>query len=176
MSEPFLGEIKMFAGNFAPRGFALADGQLLPISQYTALFSLYGVVYGGNGTSTFALPDLRGRAPMHWGNGAGLSPHDLGERAGTPSVTLTVNEIPGHTHGFVGEDEEANQTAPNGNALGVNPGVNWYTTPGAPGLQLQNMSPLAVGAGGGGQPHNNTQPFLAVTFIVAMAGIFPARP
>lgn len=176
MSEPFLGEIKMFAGNYAPRGFSLANGQLLPISQYTALFSLYGTYYGGDGKTTFALPNFQGRAPMQWGQGPGLTDHALGELGGAPSVTLLGTEIPSHTHPFIGEDEEANQTAPNGNALGVNPSVNWYTTQNAPGLQLQNMSPLAVGPGGGGQPHNNMQPYLAITFIVAMVGIYPPRP
>ncbi|HEY1189377.1 MAG TPA: tail fiber protein [Gemmata sp.] len=176
MSEPFLGEIKMFAGNFAPRNFSLANGQLLPISQNTALFSLFGVTYGGDGRSTFALPDLQGRAPMHWGNGAGLTPRVLGESAGVPSVTLTSTELPIHTHALVGENAAASDTSPKDNALGGNPSVNWFTTANAPGLQLQPMSPLAVGPGGGGGPHNNMQPYLGITFIVAMVGIFPQRP
>ena len=176
MADPFLGEIKLFAGNFAPRGFALANGQLLSIAQNTALFSLFGTTYGGDGRVTFGLPDLQGRAPMHWGNGPGLTPRVLGENGGVPTVTLTGDQNPSHTHGFIGEDEEASQTSPANNALGVNPNLNWYTTANAPGLQRQNMSPLAVGQGGGGQPHNNMQPYLAVTFIVALQGIFPQRP
>ena len=176
MAEPFLGEIKMFAGNYAPQGFALANGQLLAISQNTALFSLFGTTYGGDGRTTFALPDLRGRAPMNWGQGPGLSDRVIGESAGAPGVTLLSTQIPSHAHPFIGEDEEANQTVPNGNALGVNPSVSWYTTAAAPGLELRPMSPAAVGPGGLGQPHNNLQPYLAITFIVALRGIFPSRP
>lgn len=176
MSEPFLGEIKMFAGNFAPLGFALANGQILSIAQNTALFSLFGTTYGGDGRTTFALPDLQGRAPMHWGSGTGLTARVLGESDGTPTVTLTSDQLPGHTHALTGEDEEASEAAPGGNAFGVNPSVRWYTTAAAPGLQRQPMSPLAVGSGGGGQPHNNKQPYLGITFIVALQGIFPSRP
>ena len=175
MADPFLGEIKMFAGNFAPRGFALCNGQLLPIAQNTALFSLFGTTYGGDGRVTFALPDLQGRAPMQWGQGAGLTLRNLGESAGTPTVTLTAPQIPPHTHTMTGEDEEAGNTDPINHAFGVNPSVNLYTTAAAPGLQLQPMAAAAIGIGGGGLPHNNQQPYLAITFIVAMAGIFPSR-
>src|SRR5437764_1313362 len=135
MADPFLGEIKMFAGNFAPTGYALANGQILPIAQYTALFSLFGTYYGGNGTSNFALPDLRGRAPMQWGQGAGLLAYQIGELGGVPTVTLTGAQLPAHSHEFVGEDEEASKTSPNGNAIGVNPNLNGFTTPNAPGFQ-----------------------------------------
>jgi microcystin-dependent protein len=176
MSEPFLGEIKMFAGNFAPRGFSLATGQLLPIRQYTALFSLYGTTYGGDGRTTFALPDFQGRAPMQWGQGPGLTDRVLGESAGEPAVTLRVEQLPAHTHPFRGINEEANKTTPDGNALGGSATLNWYTNPAAPGLQLQNMAATATGIGGGNLPHNNQQPYLAITFIVAMEGIFPSRP
>lgn len=175
MADPFLGEIKLFAGNFAPRGYALANGQILPIAQNTALFSLFGTNYGGNGTSTFALPDFQGRAPMNQGNGAGLSPYVVGESAGTPTVTLTAGQVAGHTHTMTGEDEEANPTNPNGNLFGVTVGVRHFTVPGAPGLQLQPMAATAVGSGGGNQPHNNMQPFLGLSFIVALQGIFPSR-
>jgi len=175
VSEPFLGEIKMFAGNFAPRGYALANGQLLSIAQNTALFALYGTTYGGDGRVTFGLPDLQGRAPMEQGQGAGLTPRDLGESAGTPTVTLLATEIPPHTHTMSGEDNEATQVNPVGNAFGVGTSGNLYTTAGAPGLQLQPMSGQTVAPNAGGQPHNNQQPYLAITFIVAVQGIFPAR-
>lgn len=170
--DPFLGEIRMFAGNFAPVGWALCNGQLLSIAQNTALFSLFGTTYGGDGRVTFALPNLQGRAPMHWGNGAGLTPRVLGEEAGTPTVTLTGVQIPAHIHGFTAENEEASTGSPNGNAVAGSETVNWFTS-GSP-AQVA-MSPQAVGSGGGSQPHNNQQPYLAVTFIVAMQGIFPAR-
>jgi len=170
--DPFLGEIRMFAGNFAPQGWALCNGQLLSIAQNTALFSLFGTTYGGNGQTTFALPNLQGRAPMHWGNGAGLTPRVLGEEAGTPTVTLTGLELPAHTHGFTAENEEASTGSPVGNAVAGSESKLWFTS-GSP-AQVA-MSPLAIGAGGGNQPHNNEQPYLAVTFIVAMQGIFPSR-
>ena len=175
MSEPFLGEIKMFAGNFPPRGFAAADGQLLSIAQNTALFSLFGTTYGGDGKVTFGLPDLRGRAPMHWGQGNGLTPRDRGETGGTPAVTLTGVQIPAHTHAMIGEDDFATATSPVGKVFVVESTLNIYTTTAAPGLGLQPMAGAAVAPAGSGQPHNNQQPYLAVTFIVAMQGIFPSR-
>jgi microcystin-dependent protein len=175
VSEPFLAEIKMFAGNFAPRNYALCNGQILPIAQNTALFSLLGTNYGGNGTSNFALPDLQGRAPMNQGNGPGLTPRQVGENGGETVVQLNFNTIPQHTHGMVGEDEEASKTSPAGNAFGVNPNVNVYTPGGASGLQTAAMSAFSVGHAGGNIPHPNMQPYLAVTFIIAMAGIYPPR-
>ena len=177
MSDYFLGEIRMFAGNFAPMDWALCDGQLLPISQNTALFSLLGTYYGGNGTSTFALPDLRDRAPLAWGNGVGLSPVALGEQLGSPTVTLSANEMPAHTHQV--------STVPAGTAgtTGNPSGAVWaraqqgrlveaqYSTA-APTTVLAGTSVAPVGAGA---PHNNLAPYLAVTFIIALAGIYPSR-
>jgi microcystin-dependent protein len=176
MSDPFLGEIKMFAGNFAPRGHAFANGQVLPIAQYTALFSLFGTSFGGDGKTTFGIPDLQGRVPMAAGEGGGLTTRRVGDRGGSVAVTLTADQLPSHTHPMVGEDEEASTSVAGGNALGVNPSVNWYKTPiPPPNFHPTPMSTQAVGSAGGGQPHNNLQPYLAISFIVAVQGIYPPR-
>ncbi len=157
MSDPFVAEIRMFAGNFAPRGWALCNGQLLQISQNTALFSLLGTTYGGDGKSTFALPNLQGRAPMHAGSGPGLSPHFLGEEAGVNSVTLLTSEMPSHSHLLLGTNARAGVGSPDGNVLN------------------RGMDPNMVGPSGGSQPHNNMQPYLALTFIIALQGVYPPR-
>ncbi|MDR3386537.1 MAG: tail fiber protein [Rudaea sp.] len=171
MTQPFLGEIRIFAGNFAPRGNALCSGQLLAISQNTALFSLLGTQFGGNGTSTFGLPDLQGRAPLSQGNGPGLSPYVMGESTGTESVTLTQQQLPVHTHPLQSRSSRADRSNANSAMLAqASDGV--YAAAG-PNTQL---NPLSVSPGGGGnQPHNNMQPYLAMSFIIALQGIFPAR-
>jgi microcystin-dependent protein len=166
MSEPFLGEIRMFGGNFAPRGWAFCNGQTLSIAQNTALFSLLGTTYGGNGQTTFALPDLQGRVPMHWGQGSGLSSRSLGEQDGVEAVTLTQQQLPAHTHTLNGSTGAVNTTRPT-NAIPAKGGS--YTT--AP-PDTQMASPAVVG---NNLPHGNMQPSLAVSFIIALEGIFPSR-
>lgn len=170
MSEPFLGQIMMFAGNFAPRGWALCNGQILPIAQNTALFSILGTTYGGNGQTTFALPDLRGRVPMHPGQGPGLSNHDLGEASGSETVSLTVNNMPAHNHPANATNAAGSATRPGGNVPAAT-GAGSY----APGPGTAPMSPAFIGAIGGSQPFNNLQPYLCVNFIIALEGIFPSR-
>lgn len=173
MAVPFLGEIKMFAANFAPRGWAFCAGQLLPIMQNQALFALLGTTYGGNGATTFALPDLRGRAPVHWGNGPGLPNVTQGELSGQASVTLIQQQLPPHSHGVRASGDIAGATNPSNAALGAKGrgGVDAYAIGGT-------LTPLAAGTGGiagSGQAHNNMQPSLAVNFIIALEGVFPSR-
>ncbi|MQY09985.1 hypothetical protein SRB5_00890 [Streptomyces sp. RB5] len=167
--DPFLGEIRMAGFNFAPVGWALCNGQLLSINQNTALFSLLGTTYGGNGTTDFALPDLRGRVPMHPGQGPGLSSHDLGEAGGTETVTLTTGELPPHTHALTG----VNSRQDTNRVPGAAPANGGYYSTEAP---TAAMHPGAVQPTGGGQPHPNVQPYLCVNFIIALSGIFPSRP
>jgi microcystin-dependent protein len=168
MSDPFLGEIRMFAGTFPPRGWAFCDGQLLAISQNDALFALLGTIYGGDGRTTFALPEMRGRIPIHMGSGPGLTPRNIGSRSGSETVTLNVNELPQHTHQLQADSSPANEHIPGGNALGS---AAVYA-PNPPG---ENMSGAAIGNRGGSQAHSNLQPFLCVNFIIALVGIFPSR-
>ena len=175
MSNPFLAEIRIFTGNFAPKGWALCDGQLLPISQNTALFSLLGTTYGGDGKSNFALPNLQGCAPMQAGQGPGLSLRDLGETGGEQAVTLLQTEMPAHSHGAQGSTG-SDQVTPVGNAWASGSklgGGNLYA-PSAPQTNVQ-MNPFATSIAGGNLPHNNMPPFLGLTFIIAMQGVFPAR-
>jgi len=167
MSDPFVAEIRMFSGNFAPNGWAFCNGQLLPINQNTALFSLLGTQYGGNGTTNFALPNLQGMAPMHFGQGAGLSPRVIGETGGEATVSLTLPQLPNHNHSVNTATGNASTGAP---ADGNVPAVTSFKTYGA----SQDTTTLPDAAGGS-QPHNNRQPFLAVSFIIALQGIFPAR-
>ena len=175
MANPFLAEIRIFTGGFAPKGWASCDGQLMPISQNTALFSLLGTTYGGNGTSNFALPNLQGCAPMQAGQGPGLSLRDLGETAGEQTVTLLQTEMPAHSHtaqGSTGSD----QTTPVNNAWAAGAklgGGNLYF-PSTPASNVQ-MSPFGTSISGGSLPHNNMPPFLGLTFIIALQGVFPAR-
>jgi microcystin-dependent protein len=171
MAEPFLAEIRVFPYNFAPRGWLACDGQLLPISQNTALFSLLGTTYGGDGRSTFALPDLRGRFPMGVGQGPGLSDRQLGELPGSETVVLTTAQMPAHNHGLRATST-ANTSNPSGAAL-ANVGTNGaaYRTPGV----LAASSSSLVSAGGN-QPHENRQPALALIFCIATQGVFPPRP
>lgn len=169
MADPFVAEIRIFPFNFAPRGWAWCDGQLLPLSQNTALFSLLGTTYGGNGKSNFALPDLQGRAPMHPGQGPGLSLHDLGETGGSETVTLLESEIPSHGHGVRVSAEDGNSRNPGGSYFGL--GNNIY----APPTNLVSMAPEALPPAGGDQPHNNLQPYLTFYFCIALQGVFPPR-
>jgi microcystin-dependent protein len=179
MANPFLGQITLFPFNFAPVGWALCEGQLLPISQYTALFSLLGVQFGGNGTSNFALPDLRGRAPMGQGQGPGLSPYSVGDEQGVEQVTLTTSTVPAHSHSFPAFAAAATTNAPNGAlpAEGQSGGrgggaVNTYTAPGAAvSLAAGQAAPVTVG----GAAHNNLQPYLTLNWCIALQGVFPAR-
>ena len=176
--DPILGEIKMWAGNFAPVGYAFCNGQILPINQNAALFSLLGTTYGGNGQTTFALPNLQGRIPMHWGNGAGLTARVLGEEAGEEAVNLFVSNMPAHNHILsAGNGTTTGANTPTGNYNGVyvdpNTGsaVNTYAT-----TADTAMNPTAITATGGNVPHDNMPPFLCVSFIIATQGIFPSRP
>lgn len=172
MSEPFVGEIRMFAGNFAPRGWAFCDGQLLAVSQNDALFSLLGTIYGGDGRTTFGLPDLRGRIPIHAGDGPGLSPRRLGSKAGTEKETLTVNQLPSHSHTFSAVNTSATETAPPANgALAQSVGYDLYVPAGG----FTNMAAANVTSAGGSQSHSNLMPFLCVHFIIALVGIYPSR-
>src|SRR5215471_20728029 len=175
MSNPFLAEVRIFTGGFAPKGWALCDGQLMPISQNTALFSLLGTTYGGDGKSNFALPNLQGCTPMQAGQGPGLSLRDLGETAGEQTVTLLQTEMPAHSHtaqAATGSDQGS--PANNAWASGTKfTGVNVYA-PSAPANNVQ-MNPFALAIAGGNLPHNNMPPFLGLTFIIALQGVFPAR-
>src|SRR5688500_1126630 len=170
MADPFVAEIRIFPFNFAPKGWAWCDGQLLPLSQNTALFSLLGTTYGGNGKSNFALPDLEGSAPMHPGQGPGLSLHDLGETGGSETVTLLQSEMPVHTHQMQGNEFPANVQAPAADrALAQSSGGVAYKDPPQ---SLVSLSPQAVAPTGGSQPHNNMQPYLTFYFNIAMQGVF----
>lgn len=169
MADPFVAEIRIFPFNFAPRGWAFCDGQILPISQNTALFSLLGTTYGGNGQTTFALPDLQGSAPMHPGQGPGLSLHDLGETGGSETVTLLESEIPAHSHSASMSVRPADGLNPALMALGT--GNNIYAAP----VNLTAMSPQALPPAGGDQPHNNMMPYLTLSFCIALQGVFPPR-
>jgi microcystin-dependent protein len=173
MADPFVAEVRIYPFNFAPSGWAFCDGQLLPLSQNTALFSLLGTTYGGDGKSTFALPDLQGSAPMHPGQGPGLSLHDLGEASGSEAVNLLESEIPSHNH-LVGA-----QTVPLGSV--VTPAGNTLTRPASGNLyDLADpapvaMAPEAITPAGGDAPHNNMMPYLTLSFCIALQGVFPPR-
>lgn len=173
MTDPFVAEIRIFAGNFAPRGWATCDGQLLAISQNTALFSLLGTTYGGDGRTTFGLPNLQGRAPMFWGQGPGLSLRDIGETSGEEAVTLLISEMPFHNHSFNGLTSPAASRDPTGAQLSRSRNGNVYQTDATTG-QVQ-MAPQAMGIAGSSFPHNNMQPYLVLIFIIALQGIFPPR-
>ena len=171
MSDNFVGEIRMFAGNFAPRGWALCNGQLLPIAQNTALFSLLGTTYGGNGTSNFALPNLQSRVPIGQGSGPGLTPRLLGEVVGSESVTLLQNQIPDHPHRQQATTNPATAAAGPSGAPATSASTHFYGN----GSADLTLAGTAVAAAGGGQAHNNLAPYLTLNFIIAMTGIFPSR-
>lgn len=172
MSTPFIGEIRLFAGNFAPSGWLFCQGQLLPISEYDALFNLIGTTYGGDGQTTFALPDLRSRVPVHQGTGlTGSVP--LGEQGGVETVTLTTTQIPAHSHVLNGSTATATTTSPGGAVPGTLPGVTTFGYGAdAPPTTLAPQSLVPVG---GSQPHDNLQPYLAVNFIISLFGVFPSQ-
>lgn len=185
MTAPFIGELKAFGFNFAPRNYMFAAGQLLPIAQYTALFSILGTTYGGNGQTNFALPDLRGRIPMGNGSGAGLSPHDLGEMSGTETVTLLTTEMPAHIHGVttkVDPSSTANMTDVPTNGYFIsrflyegNATANAWFKPAGANPTPTTLHPLTVTPTGGSLPHNNLQPLLTLNWCIAVQGLFPAR-
>jgi microcystin-dependent protein len=174
MADPFVAEIRIFPFNFAPKGWAWCDGQLLPLSQNTALFSLLGTTYGGNGKSNFALPNLQGSAPMHPGQGPGLSLHDLGETGGSDTVSLLESEIPAHPHTLMASATNSSKPNPAGNSLTrIAANATPYVAPaGAP---LSNFSDNALAPAGGDQPHNNLMPYLTFYFNIALQGVFPPR-
>ncbi|MBP8296012.1 MAG: phage tail protein [Burkholderiales bacterium] len=171
--DPFVAEIRIFPFNFAPKGWAWCDGQLMPLSQNTALFSLLGTTYGGDGKSNFALPDLQGRAPMHPGQGPGLSLHDLGETGGSETVSLLESEIPSHLHSLRADANVAESPDPSQNTLARASSINAYQT--ITNSNLVNMAPEALAPAGGDQPHNNLQPYLTFYFNIALQGVFPPR-
>ena len=173
MSDPFVGEIRMFAGNFAPRGWAFCDGQLLAISQNDALFSLFGTIYGGDGRTTFALPDMRGRLPVHEGNGSGLSNYPIGARWGVETVALTASQAQDHAHAMQGSSGFGSDTTPAGNLPATGSGINLYNNSAS--ATVIGLSGAAVGVAGGNLAHSNLMPFLCVNFIVALFGIYPSR-
>lgn len=175
MSEPFVGEIKMFAGNFAPRGYAFCDGQLLAVSQNDALFSLYGTIYGGDGRTTFGLPDLRGRIPLHQGRGSGLSERRLGSKGGAEKETLTLNQTPSHTHTAQASNNPAASATLNGNVLAkaVDVSDKFYVAP-VSGQQRPMVAGMVANTGGS-RSHSNLMPTLCINFIVALVGIYPSR-
>jgi len=166
MAQPYIGEIRMFAGNFAPAGWMFCEGQLLPISEYETLFQLIGTTYGGDGQSTFALPDLRGRLPLHQGNG-----FILAETGGVEEVTLTVSQIPAHSHPLLGTAAIANTNTAQGAVLASSTGTSVF--PYGTDVPTTTLAPSSVGAVGGSQPHSNFQPYLCVDFIISLFGLFP---
>ncbi len=169
MSEPFIAEIRIFAGNFAPQGWAFCEGQLLPISQNTALFSIVGTTYGGDGETVFGLPNLRSRAPMHSGQGPGLSPRTLGQAGGTETVTLSELQMPIHSHGIQVSNGSASTGTPSQTTVLAKTSADIYGPP-------ADLEALPDGTAlGGGQSHNNRQPFLVINFIIALVGLFPSE-
>lgn len=173
MADPFVAEIRIFPFNFAPKGWAWCDGQLMPLSQNTALFSLLGTTYGGDGKSNFALPDLQGSAPMHPGQGPGLSLHALGEVGGSETVTLLESEIPAHSHTMRASSQPGEDPAPTNEALGRSVGASLYQD--VTNANLVQLSPSALAPSGGDAPHNNLQPYLTFYFCIALQGVFPPR-
>jgi microcystin-dependent protein len=176
MSNPFVAEIRIFPFNFAPKGWAFCAGQLMPISQNTALFSLLGTFYGGDGKSNFALPNLQGSVPIQQGQGAGLSLYDLGQTGGVEFVTLLTSEMPSHNHTVRGDFDNNNATATStNNAVPVNAGTTKKTFSNSTTPQLVTMNPSMIGVVGGNSPHNNLMPYLTLNYCIALQGVFPAR-
>lgn len=174
MSEPFLAEIRIFAGNFAPRGWAFCNGQLMPIAQNTALFSLIGTTYGGDGRTTTALPNLKGRAPMHPGRGPGLTARRLGQRGGVETVTLSEAQMPQHTHTARAADELPDDNDPQGHYI-ARAGGRGSSLYAASTSTLGSMADASLANAGGSLAHNNVQPFLTLNFIIALVGLYPSR-
>jgi microcystin-dependent protein len=166
MAQPYVGEIRMFAGNFAPAGWMFCEGQLLPISEYETLFNLIGTTYGGDGQETFALPDMRGRIPIHQGSG-----FTLAETGGAEEITLTVQQIPAHNHAFLVSTGPAGQSSPSNSVLGNSSSIDLYRED----VTSVSLSSSAVGSVGSSLPHNNFQPYLCVDFIISLFGIFPTQ-
>ncbi len=173
MSEPFIAEIRIFAGNFAPRGWAFCNGQLLPVSQNTALFSLIGTTYGGDGRTTTALPNLKGRAPMHPGRGPGLTARRLGQRGGVETVTLTEAQMPNHTHTLRAANVPFGSQQPSNTKVLDRSNINSYQTNTTD--NLVDMADQSLPRAGGSLAHNNVQPFLTMNFIIALVGLYPSR-
>jgi microcystin-dependent protein len=169
MAQPYVGEIRMFAGNFAPAGWMFCEGQLLPISEYETLFNLIGTTYGGDGQSTFALPDLRGRIPLHFGNG-----FTLAETGGAETITLTVSQIPAHSHPLLATGNPASGAVPSPNVLPASSSASTISPYGTD-APKGTLHPSSIGSVGGSQPHNNFQPYLCVDFIISLFGIFPSQ-
>ena len=171
MAQPYVGEIRMFAGNFAPAGWMLCQGQTLPISENEVLFQLIGTTYGGDGESTFNLPNLSSRIPLHMGNGPDGVNYQIGEMAGVESVTLTTQQIPAHTHPFTASQSPGTSNNPGNAVVGSSPSVQMFF-----GLTPSNaMAPQSIGPAGGSQPHENMQPFLCLNFIISLFGLFPSQ-
>lgn len=175
MSEPFVGEIRMFAGNFAPRGWAYCEGQLLAVSQNDALFSLLGTIYGGDGRTTFGLPEMRGRIPLHQGTGPGLSERRLGSKAGNENVTLTVNQLASHSHDFNATTQDADSQEPAGRVLAESPTNLRYLKKDPTTSINKELNSASLSSTGGSAPHTNMQPTLCLHYIIALFGIYPSR-
>jgi microcystin-dependent protein len=173
MSDPYIGEIRMFAGNYAPQGWALCNGTLQSISENEALFALIGTTYGGDGQSTFALPDMRGRLPLHQGTGPGLTARVMGQAFGSEMVTLAATQMPSHTHTLVASSADATASVPTGAIPAGQPNDTMYLS--SPTASPSSMSASALQPDGGSQPHDNTMPFLCVNFIISLFGIFPQQ-
>jgi len=171
MGQPYIGEIRMFAGNFNPNGWAFCDGQLMPISENDALFTLIGTTYGGDGQETFALPNLQSRIPIHAGTGAGGVTRTLAEMGGTESVTLTVQQIPAHSHPMVASTDPGSGISPADSVLAAQSNVSVFR----PGAANQPLDASAIAPDGGSQPHDNMHPFLCINFIISLFGVFPSQ-
>ena len=170
MSSPYIGEIRIFAGNFPPNGWAFCDGQTLPISENDALFTLIGTTYGGDGQETFNLPALNGRVPVHQGTGGG-STYVMGEKAGVETVTLTVQQLPSHSHPLTVSGDQGGETDPTNHVVGSNPTIQLF----APGNPTAAMNAQSISSVGGSQPHENMQPYIAIHYIISLFGIFPTQ-
>lgn len=173
MANPFVAEIRIFPFNFAPKGWAFCDGQILPISQNTALFSLLGTTYGGDGRSNFALPNLQGSVPLQPDQGPGLSLYSLGETGGSETITLLTSEMPAHNHGLMASNQPGEDATPGGEAIARSVGASLYQT--TTNTSVVTADPQALAPAGGDQPHNNLMPYLTLNFCIAMQGVFPPR-